>query len=131
MGAVMTSTPIVESTSAVGTSSFWTDHQQDLEDPKYALAFMLEQIRIDTVNRVMDRLDESRAAAKIPKTQLARIIGAGDSAVRRLFAARGGANPTFDTVVKMAATLGFEIELKPMKKDRREAVQYAVSHRPA
>ena len=107
-------------------SVFWDDHERDLHDPEYLRAFVLERVRSDTVGRIMDKLEEALVLRKLPKTQLARIIGAGDSAVRRLFTRGSAANPTFDTVVKMATTLGYEVVLQPMPAERRAEVEAAM-----
>lgn len=100
-------------------SAFWDDHEAGLKDPAYLRAAVLEQARADTVGQIMDTLEESLRSRRMPKTQLARLIGAGEASIRRLFARGGSANPTFDTVVKIAAALGYDVVLEPMSRERR------------
>ena len=113
----------------MATSSFWTEHNEDLHDPAYALAFAKESQRIAAVDRIMNRLDAARIATGIPKTQLARLVGMGDAALRRLFSRREAANPTIATVEAVANELGLRLTLEPIPPgDARAAAQPAGVH---
>ena len=86
-------------------SSFWTEHNDDMHDPAYALAFARESQRVAAVDRIMNQLDAVRIAKGIPKTQLARVVGTGEAALRRLFSCRATANPTIATLEAAFASL--------------------------
>ena len=95
-------------------SSFWTEHNDDMHDPAYALAFARESQRVAAVDRIMNQLDAVRIAKGIPKTQLARVVGTGEAALRRLFSRRATANPTIATLEAVANELGYRVTLEPI-----------------
>ena len=57
-------------------SGFWDDLAKDLEDPDFMREYVVESIRIATIDAVVGRLDEARDAAGLTKADLARAIGA-------------------------------------------------------
>jgi DNA-binding phage protein len=98
----------------MATSTFWTDHDEKLADPEYAAAFARESRRVAAVDRIVGKLDEYRVMRGLPKTHLARAIGMGDAALRRLFTKRASANPTLGTVEEIAFELGYRVTLEPI-----------------
>lgn len=115
-------------------SAFWDDHERDLHNPEYALAFARESQRIAAVDRLIGELDGVRALKRISKTQLANACGLGDAALRRLFSRRADANPTVETLESIAQQLGFRLTLEPLDEEmtrtpaRQRGVQAAASH---
>jgi DNA-binding phage protein len=101
-------------------SQFWTDLDLDLEDPEFRAEFVLQSVRIQTVDHVINALDDARMSKDLSKAELARAIGADPAAVRRLFTAHG--NPTLNTLSDLAAALGLRITIEPMPQTEARAV---------
>lgn len=99
---------------------FWTDLDLDLEDPEFRAEFVLQSVRIQTVDHVINALDDARMSKDLSKAELARAIGADPAAVRRLFTAHG--NPTLNTLSDLAAALGLRITIEPMPQTEARAV---------
>ncbi|MFD3788138.1 helix-turn-helix domain-containing protein [Streptomyces cyaneofuscatus] len=102
-------------------STFWDDLAEDLQDPEFLRHYVVESIRIATVDRIVNGLDEARDAADLSKAALARAISADPAVVRRLFSA-GHVNPTLGTLAEVAAALGMRITLEPLPPAERKSV---------
>ncbi len=102
-------------------SVFWDDLAKDLEDPEFLREYVVESIRIATIDSVVSQLDEARDAAGLSKADLARAIGAEPAVVRRLFAS-GHVNPTLGTLAEVAAALGMRVALEPLPPAERKHV---------
>ncbi|MET7869538.1 helix-turn-helix transcriptional regulator [Streptomyces cyaneofuscatus] len=102
-------------------STFWDDLAEDLQDPEFLRHYVVESIRIATVDRIVNGLDEARGAADLSKAALARAISADPAVVRRLFSA-GHVNPTLGTLAEVAAALGMRITLEPLPPAERKSV---------
>ncbi|MER6191540.1 helix-turn-helix transcriptional regulator [Streptomyces cyaneofuscatus] len=102
-------------------SAFWDDLAEDLQDPEFLRHYVVESIRIATVDRIVNGLDEARDAADLSKAALARAISADPAVVRRLFSA-GHVNPTLGTLAEVAAALGMRITLEPLPPAERKSV---------
>ena len=102
-------------------NQFWDDHQRDLTDPEYAREFTIEQLRIRTIDTIMNTIDDERQRAGLSKAALARAIGANPAAVRRLLSS-DGMNPTLGTLAELAAAVGYKVELVPMSAAERRDV---------
>jgi transcriptional regulator with XRE-family HTH domain len=115
-----------------GTKSvFWDDLVKDLEDPDFMREYVVESIRIATIDAVVGRLDEARDAAGLTKADLARAIGAEPSVVRRLFAS-GHVNPTLGTLAEVAAALGMRVALERLPPaERRQLTKSLLDGRSA
>ena len=111
----------VERGPDVGVSAFWDDLAKDLEDPEFLREYVVESIRIATIDRVVNGLDVARDAAGLTKAALARAIGQEPAVVRRLFSAKH-INPTLGTLAAVAAALGMRITLESLPADEREHV---------
>lgn len=102
-------------------SLFWKDLARDLEDPEFLRDYVLESIRIATIDGLVNELDGAREAAKLSKAALARAISAEPAAMRRLFSA-GHVNPTLGTLAEVAAALGMRVTLEPLATAERNEV---------
>jgi transcriptional regulator with XRE-family HTH domain len=102
-------------------SAFWEDLAQGLEDPEFLREFVRESVRIATIDRLVNDLDDARAAAKLSKAALARAINAEPATLRRLFSA-GHVNPTLGTLAEVAAALGMRVTLEPLPAAERNEV---------
>ncbi|GHD81327.1 XRE family transcriptional regulator [Streptomyces goshikiensis] len=101
--------------------AFWDDLAEDLQDPEFLRHYVVESMRIATIDRIVNELDEARGAADLSKAALARAISAEPAVVRRLFSA-GHVNPTLGTLAEVAAALGMRITLEPLPEAERKAV---------
>ena len=93
-----------------------------MRDPEFARGYRKARREIDAVDRIVRALDEARVDLGMTKAQLARVISAKPEIVRRLLTAKSP-NPTLATVVKVAAALGYTVQLVPAKRtpSRRRA----------
>lgn len=107
-----------------GTSSrsaFWEDLARDLEDPQFLREYVVESVRIATIDRLVNALNEARELTGMSKAALARAISSEPAVVRRLFSA-GHVNPTLGTLAEVAAALGMRITLEPLPATERAQV---------
>jgi transcriptional regulator with XRE-family HTH domain len=108
-------------------SVFWDDLAQDLNDPRFLRNYVTESIRIATIDRIVNQLDEARQTAGLSKAELARAISTEPATVRRLFSA-GHVNPTLGTLAEIAAALGMRIILEPLDASERQQVTEPLRH---
>jgi ribosome-binding protein aMBF1 (putative translation factor) len=87
---------------------------EELKKPGTRTAYDKARTEIDAVDRIVRALDAARIDAGVSKADLARSISAKPEIVRRLFTS-DGSNPTLATVAKLAAALGWRLELIPAK----------------
>src|SRR5688572_5482506 len=73
--------------------------------------------RIDSVDDVVRALDAARIEMGLSKAELARAVGMVPESTRRLFTAKG-ANPSIETVMKLADALGLELTFTPKRASR-------------
>ena len=102
-------------------SAFWNDLARDLEDPDFLREYVLESMRIATVDEVVNAIDDAREAAGLSKAQLARAIQKEPATVRRLLSSES-ANPTLGTLAEVAAALGLRVTVEPMAEEDRNRV---------
>jgi transcriptional regulator with XRE-family HTH domain len=102
-------------------SAFWDDLARDLEDPAFLREYVVESMRIATIDAVVNQLDEARTAAGLSKAELARAIQVEPATIRRLFAS-DNPNPTLGTLAEVAAALGMRITLEPLPEVERRQV---------
>lgn len=112
---------VERSDTMTGTSAFWDDLAHDLEDPEFLREFVVESMRIATIDEVVNALDDAREADGLSKAELARAIQVEPATIRRLFAS-GKSNPTLGTLAEVAAALGMRITLEPLDDDERSQV---------
>jgi transcriptional regulator with XRE-family HTH domain len=103
------------------TSAFWDDLARDLEDPEFLREYVVESMRIATIDTVVNALDEARGAAGLSKAELARAIQVEPATIRRLFAS-DKSNPTLGTLAEVAAVLGMRVTLEPLPDFERSQV---------
>jgi transcriptional regulator with XRE-family HTH domain len=103
------------------TGAFWEDLARDLEDPEFLREYVVESMRIATIDAVVNALDEAREAAGLSKAELARAIQVEPATIRRLFAS-DKSNPTLGTLAEVAAALGMRVTLEPLPDEERTQV---------
>lgn len=104
---------------------FWQDLARDLQDPDFLREYVVESIRIATIDRIVNALDEAREAAGLSKADLARAIGLQPANVRRLFTNRA-TSPTLGTLAEVAGALGMRVTLTPMDERERKDVSHSL-----
>lgn len=103
------------------TTAFWDDLVNDLQDPEFLREYVVESVRIATVDNIVNGLDDAREAAGLTKAALARAINADPATLRRLFSGNAS-NPTLGTLAEVAAALGLKVALVPLLENEREKV---------
>lgn len=106
---------------ATTSSAFWDDLAKDLEDPEFLRDYVVESMRIATIDRLVNELDDAREAAGLSKSELARAIGAEPATIRRLFAS-GHSNPTLGTLAEVASALGMQVTLQALPSAERRQI---------
>jgi transcriptional regulator with XRE-family HTH domain len=102
-------------------SAFWDDLAEDLKDPEFLREYVRESIRIETIDQLVNALDEAREAAGLSKAALARAVRTEPAVVRRLFSA-SRVNPTLGTLAEIAAALGMRVTLEPLPAAEQQYV---------
>jgi transcriptional regulator with XRE-family HTH domain len=102
-------------------SLFWADLARDLADPDFLREYVVQSVRVATVDRLVNELDSVREAAGLSKASLARAISVEPAVVRRLFSS-ARSNPTVGTLSEVAAALGMTITLEPLDEAEREQI---------
>ncbi len=110
---------------ATAPTQYWDDLAEDLRDPEFLRAYITESLRVETIDRLVNDLDDARTALGMSKAELARAISAEPAVIRRLLSP-GHRNPTIGTVAEVAAALGLRVALVPMADDEREQVAEAL-----
>jgi transcriptional regulator with XRE-family HTH domain len=100
---------------------FWRDLARDLQDPEFLREYVVESLRIATIDRIVNALDQAREAAGLSKAELARAIGSQPQVIRRLFTSHA-ASPTLGTLAEVAGALGMRVTLTPMDESERKDV---------
>jgi DNA-binding phage protein len=102
-------------------TAFWDDLAHDLEDPEFLREYVVESMRIATIDAIVNTLDDAREAAGLSKAELGRAIQVEPATIRRLFAS-DKSNPTLGTLAEVAAALGMRITVEPLPKDEQRQV---------
>jgi DNA-binding phage protein len=100
---------------------FWDDLARDLEDPEFLRDYVVESVRIATIDHVINALDDAREVAGLSKTDIARAINSNPATIRRMLSSVR-ANPTLGTLAEVAAVLGLRITVEPMAEDEQKAI---------
>lgn len=98
--------------------AFWDDLARDLQDPQFLREYVVESVRIATVDQVVNAIDDAREAAGLSKAELARAIQKEPATIRRLLSS-DNSNPTLGTLAEVAAALGLRITVEPIPESER------------
>jgi transcriptional regulator with XRE-family HTH domain len=101
--------------------TFWDDLAEDLQDPKFLRAYIIESIRIETIDRLVNELDDAREARGLTKAELARAISADPAVIRRLLSPLHR-NPTIGSLAEVAAAVGMRVTLEPLPVEDTEQI---------
>jgi DNA-binding phage protein len=101
-------------------TAFDRDLEEQLKDPEFAREYHAARAEIAAVDKATNAflrgLDKARIKRGLSKAELARRIGAEPAVMRRLLSAEGQ-NPTLTTLLKIAAALRMEMELRDAAPD--------------
>lgn len=103
------------------TRAFWDDLVQNLEDPEFLREYIVESVRVESIDRVMNTIEDSRAMLGLSKSDLARAINANPATIRRLLSSKNS-NPTLGTLTEVAAVLGYSITLTPLSRTEQQSI---------
>lgn len=106
---------------AMPPRAFWDDLVEDLKDPAFLRAYVVESLRIETIDRLVNDLDHARQSLGMTKADVARAISTEPAVVRRLLSP-GHRNPTIGTLAEVAAALGLRVALVPMSDEEKQHV---------
>jgi DNA-binding phage protein len=90
---------------------------QKLKHPAFRAEYKKARAEITATDAVIRALEIARARAGVSKAELSRRMEVKPEIVRRLLTDEGG-NPTIATVLKVATTLGYHLELVPNGRRR-------------
>jgi transcriptional regulator with XRE-family HTH domain len=102
-------------------STYWDGLANDVKDPEFLRSYIVESVRVSTIDQMVNDLEEARTGLGLSKAELARAIGADSAVIRRLLTL-GHRNPTIGTVAEVAAVLGLKVALIPMTDEERGQV---------
>ncbi len=102
-------------------TAFWDDLNRDLQDPQFLREYVVESMRISTIDSVVNAIDDAREAAGLSKAELARAIQKEPATIRRLLSSESS-NPTLGTLAEVAAALGLRITVEPMPQAERSRI---------
>ena len=103
-------------------TGFWADLQERLTgDPEFARQYLLECVKVSTVDRIVNELDARRQDLGLSKSDLAKAVRLDPAAIRRLLSDSTG-NPTLETVSSVAAAVGLRVALVPMGNAERQVL---------
>jgi DNA-binding phage protein len=90
---------------------------EQMADPARAEAYREARTEIDTYDRFMRAMNALRESRGVSKATLASKSGIPAQSIRKLLTDRK-ANPTIATVFKMLSTMGFGLQVVPLKGQR-------------
>lgn len=102
-------------------TAFWDDLARDLEDPQFLREYVVESMRIATIDDVVNAIDDAREAAGLSKAELARAIQKEPATIRRLLSS-DNTNPTLGTLAEVGAALGLRITVEPISAAEQEQI---------
>jgi DNA-binding phage protein len=91
---------------------------EQLRRPRFAAEYARARAEVRAVDDLIRALDEQRVAIGMTKAELARRVSASPEVVRRLLTAED-ANPTMETVLRMAEAVGLRVALEPIDAPSR------------
>jgi DNA-binding phage protein len=101
-----------------------------MASPSFAKAYTKARREVDAVDVMVRALDLAREKAGLTKAQLAAEIDARPEVVRRLFTSKKP-NPTLATLVRIAAAVGYRVELVPVTRPKKATGRGAAGPLPA
>jgi DNA-binding phage protein len=86
---------------------------KQMKRPRFAAEYARARAEIGAIDDLIRALDEQRVAIGMTKAELARRVSTSPEIVRRLLTA-DDANPTMETVLRIAEAVGLRLTLEPV-----------------
>ncbi len=90
-----------------GLDKFFDDQ---MKSASFAKNYAEARAEVDAIDGMVRALDDAREKSGLTKADLATAIDARPEVVRRLFTQKNP-NPTLSTLIRLAAALGYRVEL--------------------
>jgi ribosome-binding protein aMBF1 (putative translation factor) len=81
-----------------------------MKSPSLAKSYGEARTEVDAIDNMVRALDAARESSGLTKADLAAALDTRPEVVRRLFTTKHP-NPTLSTLIRMAAALGYHVEL--------------------
>jgi len=94
-------------TAKTGFDKFFDEQKKS---PSFARSYAEALAEVNAIDKIVRALDAAREKSGISKAGLAAAIDAHPEVVRRLFTQKSP-NPTLSTLIRLAAALGYHVEL--------------------
>ena len=91
-----------------------------MKAPSFEKSYSEARAEVDAIDKMVRALDVAREKSGLSKADLAAAIKARPEVVRRLFTTKEP-NPTLSTLIRLAAALGYRVELVRQSRPRRIA----------
>jgi ribosome-binding protein aMBF1 (putative translation factor) len=91
-------------------SGFDKFFDEQMKSPSVAKRYTEARAEVDAIDKIVRALDAAREKGGLTKADLAAAIETRPEVVRRLFTTRKP-NPTLSTLIRLAAALGYRVEL--------------------
>jgi DNA-binding XRE family transcriptional regulator len=98
-----------------GFDKFFGDQ---MKSSSFAKSYTEARAELDAIDKMVRALDAAREESGLTKADLATAIDARPEIVRRLFTTKKP-NPTLSTLIRLAAALGYRVELIRDVRSRR------------
>lgn len=95
--------------------AFWSQLTQELEDPEFRHTYVTESLRIQMIDRLVNKLHERQNEIGWTQADLASAAGCRQSFVRRLLK-NTRPSKSLDSYVDLAAVLGLEIDVHVVRE---------------
>jgi ribosome-binding protein aMBF1 (putative translation factor) len=83
---------------------------EQMKSPSFAKSYAEARAEVNAIDEMVRALDAAREKSGLSKADLAEAIEARPEVVRRLFTQKNP-NPTLSTLIRLAAALGYRVEL--------------------
>jgi len=93
---------------------------EQLKSPSFAKRYGEARAEVDAIDKMVRALDAARESSGLTKADLAALIETSPEVVRRLFTTKKP-NPTVSTLIRIAAALGYRVELVRDPSPKRTA----------
>jgi DNA-binding phage protein len=88
---------------------------EQMESPSFAKSYGEAKAEVDAIDELVRALDAARERSGFSKAELAAATDTRPEVVRRLFTTKNP-NPTVSTLIRLAAALGYRVELVPERR---------------
>jgi ribosome-binding protein aMBF1 (putative translation factor) len=99
---------------------------EQMKSRTFAKSYADARTEVDVIDKMVRALDAAREASGMTKADLATALETRPEVVRRLFTTRHP-NPTLSTLIRLATTLGYHVELVKNAAPRRLAKRKRVA----